>query len=172
MAGEAGEIWFSIFPTNEESKATINDVRNRGHVVIVDGAGAASSKVFPVVLRGGLKPHCILSFGRSSNSDIACDPPETAIGRKMGPRQCSFCFHNRSLIFRDHSEQHTTSIFPSHLDSPGRWHMGQIPRQRAVPECGDWCISMGPAMFLLRFRQSMQNLHSLIISLLELMVDR
>lgn len=162
MAGMAGEVWFSLFPTNEESKAIVNDVRNRGHVVIADGAGAAPSKVIQVVFRCNLKPHCILSFGRSPDSDIACDPPGAAIGRRMGQRQCSFYFHNRSLIFRDHSEQQTTSIFPSYLDSPGRWQMDQIPRQRAIPECGDWNISMGPATFLLRFRQSIHNLHTLI----------
>lgn len=163
MAGIAGEVWFSIFPTNEESEAIVNDGRNRDHVVIADGAGAAARKVTQVVFRDNLKPHCILSFGRSEDSDITCDPPGTAIGRRMGRRQCSFCFNNRILIFRDHSEQQTTSIFPSYLDSPGRWHMDQIPRQRAIPECGDWHISMGPATFLLRFRQSMLNVHTLVV---------
>lgn len=163
MAGMAGEVWFSIFPTNEESKAIVNDVRNQDHVVIADGAGAAAGKIIQVVFQDNLKPHCILSFGRDTNSDIICNPPGTTIGHRMGIRQCSFCFHNRSLLFRDHSDQQTSSIFPSYLDSPGRWHMNQIPRQRAIPECGDWRISMGPATFLLRFRQSMHNIHTLMI---------
>lgn len=58
MAGEAGEVWFSIFPVNEESKSIVNDVRNQDHAVIVDGAGAAASKVIQVVFRDYLKPNC------------------------------------------------------------------------------------------------------------------
>lgn len=47
MAGEAGEVWFSIFPTNEESKAIVNDVRKRGHVLIVDGCWSGCQQSHP-----------------------------------------------------------------------------------------------------------------------------
>lgn len=140
--------------------------------MITDGAGAPAINIVQVVFRDGLKPYCILSFGRSLDSDIKCDPTGTAIGRRMSQRQCSFVFHNRCLIFRDHSELHISSISPEHLDSPEKWDMNQIPRQRAIPEYGDWLISMGTATFRLRFRKSMHKLNSLIISLLELMVNR
>lgn len=104
MAGIAGEFWFSIFPINKESEAIVNDVQNRDHVVIANRAGAAASNIIQVIFRDNLKPHYILSFGRSTDSDIRCDPPGTAIGRKIGHRQCLFCFNNRILIFLDHSE--------------------------------------------------------------------
>lgn len=51
MAGMPDEVWFFLFPTNEESKAIVNDVRNQGHVEIADGAGAAPSKAIQVVFR-------------------------------------------------------------------------------------------------------------------------
>lgn len=168
----AGNVWFYILPINEDAKAIVDDVRNREHVVITYGPGAAAINRIQVVFRDDLKPHCILSFGRSFDSNIQCNPPGTAIGRRMAQRQCSFSFHNRCLIFRDHSELHTSTIFPEHLDSPEKWEMDQIPRQRAIPEYGDWLISMGGATFRLEFRKSMRKLHSLIISLLKLMINR
>lgn len=165
----ADNAWFFILPINEDAKAIVDDFRNRNHVVITNRAGAA---IIRVVFRDDLKPYCILSFGRSLDSDIKCDPPGTAIGRRMAQRQCSFSFHNRCLIFRDHSELHTSTIFPEDLDSPEKWKMDRIPRQRAIPEYGGWHISMGTAKFRLQFRTSMHKLHSLIISLLKLMVNR
>lgn len=172
MAEMASEVWFSIFPTNKESEAIVGDVRNIDHVAILDAAGDAASKVIQVIFRDHLKPYCILSFGRGPDSDIRCDPPGTAIGRNMAQRQCSFCFHNRCLILRDHSDQQSTTISPVHLKFPDKWRMDQIPRQRVIPEYGDWCLSIGHATFLLRFRQSMYKLPLLIVFLLELMDNR
>lgn len=79
-----------------------DDVWNQEHVVIIDGAGEAASNIVQIVFRDDLKPYCIVSFGRSLDSDIKCDPPGTSIGCRMSQRQCSFSFYNRSLIFRDH----------------------------------------------------------------------
>ena len=49
MAEMASEVWFSIFPTNKESEAIVEDVRNIDHVVTLDGAGDAASKVIQVI---------------------------------------------------------------------------------------------------------------------------
>lgn len=172
MTQMAGRVWFYILPTNEVSEAIVNDSRNENHVVITDGAGVATSKMIQVIFKDSLKPYCILSFGRGTECDIRCDPPGTAFGREMAQSQCSFRFHNRCLIIQDHSGRATTTISPVHLDSPGKWHMDRLPRQRAIPEYGDWHISMGPTTFLLRFCQGMHNLDSLIISLPELTANR
>lgn len=168
----AGKVWFSLIPTNEVSTAIVNDSRNESRVVTTDAAQAATSKVIQVVFADNLQPHPILSFGRDVGNHIKCDPPGTTFGRRMAQRQCSFCFHNRSLILRDHSEGHTTTISPLHLHPPSKWRMDQTPRQCAIPEFGDWRISMGTAQFLLQFSQGMHKLDSLIISLLELIANR
>lgn len=86
----------------------------------------------------------------------------------MAQKQCSFLLSNGCLIFRDHSGRHTSTISQVHLNLPGKCHMDGIPRQRAIPENGDWRVSVGPATFLLRFRQAMHKLGSLIICLLKL----
>lgn len=116
----ADNAWFFILPINKDAKAIVDDFRNRNHVVITNGAGAA---IIRVVFQDDLKPYCILSFGRSLDSDIKCDLPGTAIRRRMAQRQCSFFFHNRCLIFRDHSELHISTIFLEDLDSPQKWKM-------------------------------------------------
>lgn len=119
-----------------------------------------------------LTSNCILSFGRHPECNILCDPPGTAIGRKISQKQCLFLLSNGCLILRDHSGRRTITISPVHLNLPGKWHMDGIPRQRAIPEHGDWRISVGPATFLLRFGPGMHKLDSLIISLLKLMTIR
>ena len=130
---------------------------------------ATPRKVIRVIFGDNLIPNCIFSFGRDENCNIV---PGTDIARKWSQRQCSFVLSNGSLIFRDHSERRTTNISPVHLNPPGKWHMDGIPRQRAIPEYGDWRISIGPATFLLRFPQGMHKLDSLIVCLLELMANR
>lgn len=165
----AAQLWFSIIPTNEASELIVNDPRNEGHVVTTAEAGATPRKVIQVNFGRYLTPNCILSFGRDPSCNIQ---PGAAFARQWSQRQCSFFLSNETLIFRDHSANRTTNISSVHLDPPGKWHMDGIPRQRAIPEYGDWRISMGPATFLLRFHLGMHKLDSLIVSLLELMANR
>lgn len=164
----AGQVWFYIIPTNEVSEVIVNHPRNQRHAVITEEAEATPRKVIQVIFGDHLTPNCIFSFGRNEHCNIV---PGTACARQWSRRQCSFFLSNGSLIFRDHSERRTTSISPVDLD-PRKWHMNGIPRQRAIPEYGDWLISMGPATFLLRFRRGMHKLDSLIVSLLELIANR
>lgn len=156
MASMADQVWFSIIPKNEIAKNIVNDSRNQQHVVVTESA----KKVIRVVFRDILKEGCILSFGRHLNNDIKCNLPE---GRTIAQNHCAFVFHNKCLILRDLSTVQTTTISPVQLD-PSKWRMDTIPRQRAIPESGDWSISIGPANFLLRFRQGMPKLDSLNIS--------
>lgn len=162
----AAQVWFSIIPKNHASELIVNDSRNKEYVVTTAEAGATPRKVIQVNFRHNLTPNCILSFGRDPSCNIQTG------ARQWSQRQCSFFLSNETLIFRDHSANRTTNISPEHLNSPGKWHMDGIPRQRAIPEYGDWHISMGPAKFLLRFHLGMHKLDSLIVSLLELMANR
>lgn len=168
----ARHVWFSLIPTNEASEAIVNDDRNQEHVAIGFEPEAASGKIIQVYFGSYLTSNCILSFGRHLECSILCDPPGTNIGRKISQKQCSFLLSNGCLMLRDHSGNHTTTISPVHLNFPGKWHMVGIPRQRAIPEHGDWRISVGHATFLLQFRPGMHKLDSLIISLLKLMAIR
>lgn len=172
IADMARHVWFSLIPTNEASEAIVNDARNHEHVAIVFEPEAASGKIIQVYFGNNLTSNCILSFGRHLECNILCDPPGTAIGRQMSQIHCSFLLSNGCLILRDYSGRCKTTISPVHLNYPGKWHMDGLPRQRAIPEHGDWHISVGPATFLLRFRQGMHKLDSLIISLLKLMAIR
>lgn len=168
----ASQVWFFLIPTNEVSEAIVADDRNGHHVVIEFESETVSGRVIQVTFGNDLAPNCILSFGRDVACNIVCDPPGTAIGRKMAQKQCLFLLSNRCLSFRDHSGRHTSTISPVHLNLPGKWHMDGIPRQRAIPEYGDWRVSVGPATFLLRFPKGMHKLDSLIISLLKLIAIR
>lgn len=159
IADMADLFWFYIAPKDTDAIAIVNDTRNQGYVVTINEAEEAIRKVIPVVFKDSLEPHCILSFGRDLDNDIQCDPP----GFRMARRQCSFLFHNRSLIFRDHSGTRNSKISPVHVEDSKKWNMDRVPRQRAIPEYGDWKITMGQANFLLRFRRGMHKLDPLII---------
>ena len=145
----AGQVWFSIIPTNEVSEAIVNHRQNQGHGVNTAEGGATPRKVIQVIFKDNLTPNCIFSFGRHEHCSTV---PGTDFARRWSQRQCSFILSNGSLIFRVNSGRRTTNISPVHLNPPGKWHMDEIPRQRTIPEYGDWRISMGPATFLLRFR--------------------